>query len=97
MVQMVNTIELSHAVTVYQNEITQQQLLKQFLEGKMEMFAQRGPVWHWRAEQLIEPMTKIIEAGAVSSDAISAINRFLSIGSCGGLRVYTQLNNLFNP
>ena len=93
--KMVNNIELSHAVAVYQNEITQQQLLKQFLEGKMEMFAQRGHSY-WRAEQLIEPMTKIIEAGAVSSDSISAINRFLSIGSCGGLRIYTQLNKLFN-
>ena len=91
----VNDIELSHAVTVYQNEITQQLLLKQFLEGKMEMFAQRGHSY-WRAEQLIEPMTEIIESGAVSSEAISAINRFLSIGSCGGLRVYTQLNKLFN-
>ena len=93
--KMVNDIELSHAVTVYQNEISQQQLLKQFLEGKMEMFAQRGHSY-WRAEQLIEPMTKIIETGAVSSDSISAINRFLSIGSCGGLRIYTQLNKLFN-
>ena len=93
--KMVNNIELSHAVTVYQNEISQQQLLKQFLEGKMEMFAQRGHSY-WRAEQLIEPMTQIIETGAVSTDAISAINRFLSIGSCGGLRIYTQLNKLFN-
>jgi hypothetical protein len=91
----VNGIELSHAVAVYQNEIRQQELLKQFLEQKMEMFAQRGHSY-WRGEQLIEPMKKIIETGAISSDSISAINRFMSIGSCGGLRIYTQLNKLFN-
>lgn len=91
----INGIELSHAVAIYQNEISQQQLLKQFLEQKIEMFAQRGHSY-WRGEQLIEPMKKIIEAGALSDDSISAINRFMSIGSCGGLRVYTQLNKLFN-
>ncbi len=91
----VNGIELSHAVAVYHNETRQQELLKQFLEEKMEMFAQRGHSY-WRGEQLIEPMKKIIESGAVSSASIAAINRFLSIGSCGGLRIYTELNKLFS-
>ncbi len=93
--KVVNDIELSHAVAVYQNDTSQQQLLRLFLEARMEMFAQRGHSY-WRGEQLIEPMKKIIETGAVSSDSISAVNRFLSIGSCGGLRIYTQLNRLFN-
>ncbi len=91
----VRGIELSHAVAVYQNDVRQQELLKQFIEQKMEMFAQRGHSY-WRGDQLIKPMKKIIDTGAVSSDSISAINRFMSIGSCGGLRIYTELNNLFN-
>jgi hypothetical protein len=93
--KVVNNIELSHALAVYQNDVSQQLLLSLFLEARMEMFAQRGHSY-WRGEQLIEPMKKIIEAGAVSSDSMSAVNRFLSIGSCGGLRIYTQLNRLFN-
>jgi len=91
----VNGLELSHAVAVYQDDFHQQQLLKQFLEQEMEMFAQRGHSY-WRGEQLIEPMTTLIETGAISSDSLSAINRFMSIGSCGGLRIYTTLNKLFN-
>jgi len=91
----VGGIELSHAVTVYHDEFSQQALLKQFIEEKMEMFAQRGHSY-WRGEQLIKPMQKIIESGAVSSDSILAINRFMSIGSCGGLRIYTELNKLFD-
>ena len=91
----VNGLELSHAVTVYQNETSQQLLLRQFIEQRMEMFAQRGHSY-WRKEQLLEPMKQLIETGLISTESILAINRFMSIGSCGGLRIYTQLNKLFN-
>ena len=91
----INGLELSHAVAVYQDETEQQRLLKQFLNEKLEMFAQRGHSY-WRKEQLLNPMKHLVESGSVTDASILSINRFMSIGSCGGLRIYTQLNKLFN-
>ncbi len=91
----VNGIELSHAVAVYQSESGQQQLLKQFLQNNMEMFAQRGHSY-WREDQLLKPMRDLLETGQIPADTINGINRFMSIGSCGGIRVYSELNQLFN-
>ena len=91
----VNNIELSHSVAVYQNEADQQRLLKQYLESGMEMFAQRGHSY-WREEQLLKPMRQLLESGEISHASIPDINRFMSIGSCGGIRIYSELNRLFN-
>jgi hypothetical protein len=91
----INDIELSHAVAVYQDPSNQQRLLEQFLLSGIEMFAQRGHSY-WREEQLLEPMQQIIENRKISSDSIADINRFLSIGSCGGIRIYSELNRLFD-
>jgi len=90
----INNIELSHAVAVYQDKTSQRRLLRLFLEAEMEMFAQRGHSY-WRREQLIEPMQQLVEEEQIDKKTITAINRFMSIGSCGGIRVYTKLNNLF--
>ncbi len=91
----INGIELSHALAVYQDPPTQQRLLKQFLFSGIEMFAQRGHSY-WREEQLLEPMRQLIENSEVSGGTIPDINRFLSIGSCGGIRIYSELNRLFD-
>jgi hypothetical protein len=91
----VNNIELSHSVAVYQNEADQQRLLKQYLESGMEMFAQRGHSY-WREEQLLKPMRQLLESEEISHASIPDINRFMSIGSCGGIRIYSELNRLFN-
>jgi len=93
--KVIGGIELSHAVAVYQDPATQQLLLKQFLLSGIEMFAQRGHSY-WRQEQLLEPMQKLMEDSEVSSETIPDINRFLSIGSCGGIRIYAELNRLFD-
>ncbi len=93
--KMINNIELSHSVAVYQNEAAQQRLLKQYLESGMEMFAQRGHSY-WREEQLLKPMRQLLESGEISHATIPALNRFMSIGSCGGIRIYSELNRLFN-
>ena len=91
----VNNIELSHSVAIYQNEADQQRLLKQYLESGMEMFAQRGHSY-WREEQLLKPMRQLLESGEISHARIPDISRFMSIGSCGGIRIYSELNRLFN-
>jgi hypothetical protein len=91
----VNNLELSHGVTVYQSKFRQRQLLKQFMQSKIEMFAQRGHSY-WREEQLLMPMRDLLETGQITTDNINDINRFMSIGSCGGIRVYSELNRLFN-
>jgi len=91
----VNSLELSHAVTVFQNRATQRRLLKQYLVSGMEMFAQRGHSY-WREEQILEPMRYLIESGDIAEAAIPDISRFLSIGSCGGIRIYSELNRLFD-
>ncbi len=91
----VNGIELSHAVTVYHNRETQRRLLKKFLTSGMEMFAQRGHSY-WREEQLLDPMRELLKSGEVGRENIPDINRFLSIGSCGGIRIYSELNRLFD-
>lgn len=91
----IRDIELSHAVAVYQDPASQQRLLEQFLLSGIEMFAQRGHSY-WREEQLLEPMQELIENRKISSDSIPDINRFLSIGSCGGIRIYSELNRLFD-
>ena len=91
----VNGIELTHAVAVYHNRVTQRRLLKLFLTSGMEMFAQRGHSY-WREEQLLEPMRELMQTGEIGRDAIPDINRFLSIGSCGGIRIYSELNRLFD-
>jgi hypothetical protein len=89
-----NDIELAHAVAVYQDKITQRQLLKLYIEHNLEMFAQRGHSY-WRREQLLEPMQHLLNSGEITQQDISSLNRFMSIGSCGGIRVYTELNKLF--
>ena len=91
----VNGIELTHAVAVYHNRATQQRLLHEFLTSGMEMFAQRGHSY-WREEQLLEPMRALLNSGAINRETIPDIHRFLSIGSCGGIRIYSELNRLFD-
>ena len=58
------------------------------------MFAQRGHSY-WRKEQLIEPIAKLVENGAVTEDDLLAKQRFMSLGSCGGIRAYSELATTF--
>lgn len=94
-VKTVNGIEISHSVFVFQGELVQQELLKQFLKGDFEMFAQRGHSY-WRSEQLITPITELVKKGIVTEGDIERKQRFMSLGSCGGIRVYSKLARLFH-
>jgi len=93
-VKKVNGIEIAHSVFIYQGEVTQQRLIEQFIKGGHEMFAQRGHSY-WRKEQLLDPITKLVKSGSINEQDILKKQRFMSIGSCGGIRVYSELNYLF--
>ncbi len=94
-VKRVKGIEISHSVFIFQGEGVQRELLKQFLLGGHEMFAQRGHSY-WRSEQLIDPIAKLIEEGSITNDDLGQKQRFMSLGSCGGIRAYSELAKLFN-
>ena len=94
-VKKVNGIEISHSVFLFQGETLQAELLKQFLTGGHEMFAQRGHSY-WRTEQLIDPISKLVEKGEVTSADLQSKQRFMSLGSCGGIRAYSELATLFS-
>lgn len=91
----VNGIAISHSVFVYQGEVIQQRLLEQFIKKGHEMFAQRGHSY-WRREQLFDPIAKLMESGVIDNQDLQAKQRFMSIGSCGGIRAYSELNNIFD-
>ena len=90
----VNGIRILHSTAVYQGEDQQKYLLEEFIKGDHEMFAQRGHSY-WRQEQLINPLKALLKEGKITKADLTAMPRFLSIGSCGGIRVYAELNQLF--
>lgn len=92
--KQVNGINIVHTQFVFSNLENQMEMLKRFVQSKDEMLAQRGHSY-WRSEQIIEPLTKLIEEGQVSDVDLRGKQRFLSLGSCGGVKVYTSLTRLF--
>lgn len=93
-VKKVNGINISHTVYVYANEADQQLLMKRFLEGDDEMFAQRGHSY-WRSEQITDPLEKLKENKQITANDLTNKQRFLSLGSCGGVKAYTKLTRMF--
>lgn len=91
----VHGLQLTHSIFVYQGKATQQQLLLQFFKSGSEMFAQRGHSY-WRREQLIEPLRELLASGTITAADLREKQRFLSIGSCGGIRAYSELNRIFH-
>ena len=94
-VKVMNGIEISHSVVVYYDAGQQQQLLKQFLLGGHEMFVQRGHSY-WRKEQLLDPLQELMKSGAVVPADLVSKQRFMSLGSCGGIRAYSELAMFFH-
>ena len=58
------------------------------------MLAQRGHSY-WRSEQIVEPLEELVKEGLVTQADLRAKQRFLSLGSCGGVKAYTNLTRLF--
>lgn len=90
----VNNVQIVHSVYVYHGKTAQQQLLKSFLSGNHELFAQRGHSY-WRNEQLLKPLEQLVQSGSIRPELLTAKQRFISIGSCGGIRIYETLNHRF--
>lgn len=93
--KQVNGIQIVHTQFVYSDMENQMEMLKRFVRSRDEMLAQRGHSY-WRSEQIIEPLTKLIEENQVSEQDLRGKQRFLSLGSCGGVKVYTSLTRLFS-
>jgi hypothetical protein len=87
-------ITIRHSTYVYSGEKEQIQLLKRFLQGGDEMFAQRGHSY-WRSEQITDPLTKLRQERIITDHDLTDKQRFLSLGSCGGVKAYTRLTKMF--
>ena len=93
-VKQVNGITIRHSIYVYAGDMEQQQLLKRFLLGGDEMFAQRGHSY-WRSEQITDPLTALKRDHQITNQNLASKQRFLSLGSCGGVKAYTRLTKIF--
>ncbi len=93
-VKKVGDVTIVHTQFVYTDKENQMEMLERFIHSRDEMLAQRGHSY-WRSEQIIEPLTKLIEEGRVTEAELRDKQRFLSLGSCGGVKVYTNLTRLF--
>ena len=93
-VKKIRKITIRHSLYVYVGEKEQQQLLKRFLLGGDEMFAQRGHSY-WRSEQITEPLEKLKQEKQISDQHLTNKQRFMSLGSCGGVKAYTRLTKMF--
>jgi hypothetical protein len=91
----VGDVTIVHTQFVYSDKENQMEMLNRFIHSKDEMLAQRGHSY-WRSEQIIEPLTKLIEDKKVTESDLRSKQRFLSLGSCGGVKVYTNLTRLFS-
>ncbi|MDH3348218.1 MAG: hypothetical protein OEM02_09010, partial [Desulfobulbaceae bacterium] len=92
--KMINKVIIKHSVFIYQDPKQQQLLLSRFLNSDTEMFAQRGHSY-WRSEQLIDPFKNLLKSNNISKNLLLKRHRFLSLGSCGGVKAYSKLNRLF--
>jgi len=90
----INDLTIKHATYVYSDEKNQEQLLEHFILSGTEMLAQRGHSY-WRSEQITEPMEKLKLQGRLNDNDLRGKQRFLSLGSCGGVKAYTSLNQMF--
>jgi hypothetical protein len=93
-VRTVNGVTIKHAAFVYSGKENQEQLMARFILGGAEMFAQRGHSY-WRSEQITDPLDQLLKVGRLTDANLLAKQRFLSLGSCGGVKSYTHLNQMF--
>ncbi len=94
-VKTINGVRIVHTQFVYSGMENQMDMLNRFIHSGDEMLAQRGHSY-WRSEQIVEPLQKLIQNGEVTDQDLRAKQRFLSLGSCGGVKVYTNLTRLFD-
>lgn len=93
--KQVNGITIVHTQFVYTDKNNQMEMLRRFIKSGDEMLAQRGHSY-WRSEQIIEPLGDLLKENQITEQDLRAKQRFLSLGSCGGVKVYTSLTRLFS-
>ena len=93
-VKTVNNVLISHSVSVFYNGDTQQKLLGQFILDGHEMYAPRGHSY-WLNDHILDPLQSLIKSEKVSPEELTAKQRFLSIGACGGIKIYSDLTQAF--
>lgn len=94
-VKKIGGVTIIHTQFVYTDKEHQMEMLNRFIHSNDEMLAQRGHSY-WRSEQIIEPLTQLIEDKKVTESDLRGKQRFLSLGSCGGMKAYTNLTRLFS-
>jgi hypothetical protein len=94
-VKKIGDVTVVHTQFIYSDKEHQMEMLNRFIHSKDEMLAQRGHSY-WRSEQIVEPLTQLIEDGKVTESDLRGKQRFLSLGSCGGVKAYTNLTRLFS-
>ena len=94
LVRRIDGLTISQAASVYSDEKNQELLIERFILGGTEMFAQRGHSY-WRSEQITKPLNVLMKEGRLSKKDLAAKQRFLSLGSCGGVKAYTRLSEMF--
>lgn len=93
-VKQVGGLTIVNTQFVYSGKEHQKKLLRRFILSGDEMLAQRGHSY-WRSEQIIEPLTELLDENKITPADLRGKQRFLSLGSCGGVKVYTSLTRLF--
>jgi len=93
-VKTVNNVQISHNICVFYNSDTQQKLLEQFLQDGHEMYAPRGHSY-WLNDHILDPLQNLLKSERVSNEELTAKQRFLSIGACGGIKIYSDLTQAF--
>ncbi|MBM9536809.1 hypothetical protein [Desulfobulbus alkaliphilus] len=93
-IKTINGITLHHTQFVYTDSANQMEMLRRFIRSGDEMLAQRGHSY-WRSEQIIDPLTQLLRENRITEEELRGKQRFLSLGSCGGVKAYTKLTRLF--
>ena len=93
-VRRLNGLKINHSTFIYSGEQNQELLMERFILSDTEMFAQRGHSY-WRSEQMTDPLANLLKNEKLSEQDLEAKQRFLSLGSCGGVKAYTRLNRMF--
>ena len=93
-VKIVNSIEIFHSICVFRDSRSQLRLVAQFLDGGHEMLIHRGHSY-WLEDHLLVPLRQLLESGEISRSKLATKQRFLSIGACGGITIYSELVGFF--
>lgn len=93
-VKRVHSLTLSHSVVVFHDRSLQKRLVEEFITGGHEMFIHRGHSY-WLEDHLLIPLREIVETGSIDRGKMAGKQRFLSLGSCGGVNAYLELTGIF--